>query len=161
VARSSAFAGGFDEATFRAAVLNTMLMGMPEDVTERLTFFWKRTQTFATPDLAGNPYDWTAAPTVDLPGNPKLPDSGTDQGVVVPYALEFAATLAREANTVLGGIDTSRAVVTLMDKDYDKIRTADYARIGDTRYRLLFDAPPQGLFGVTMWTLYLEAEDSA
>jgi hypothetical protein len=161
MAKSSAFAGGFDEATFRTAVLNTMLMGMPEDKSEQLTFCWRRSQTFTSHDLAGNPYDWTATPTTDLPGNPAIPDKGGDQALTVPYALEFTARFTGDANTSLGSIDTSRATVTLLDKDYDRIRTADYAVIGDTRYRLLFDAPPQGLFGVTVWTLFLEAEDSA
>lgn len=161
MAKSSAFSGGFDEAQFRDAVTNTMLMGIPEDPTERLVFYWRRDQTFSPDDPAGNPYDWTSPPIVDDPGNPALPDAGVDQGLSVPYALEFSARPAGSSNTVFGEIDTSRAIVTMLETDYEKIRTSDYARIGDSRYRIQFDAPPQGLFGVTIWTVYLEAEDQA
>ncbi|QBQ74868.1 hypothetical protein [Caudovirales GX15bay] len=159
MARSSAFSSSFDETAFRSAILNTMLMGIPEDADERLTFWWRREQVFSPDDPAGNPYDWTTPPTSDAPGNPDLTDSGTDQSLQVPYALEFSARPAGSSSTVLGEIDTSRAVVTLMDSDFEQVRTADYATIGNTHYRIQFSAPPVGLFGVTVCTLYLEAED--
>jgi hypothetical protein len=161
VAKSSSFAAGFDEAIVRDAILNTMLMGMPEKPIERLTWYWNRAQVFSPDDPAGNPYDWTSPPIVDKPGNPKLKDTGTDQSLQVPYALEFSARPAGSATTVLGEIDTSRAVITLLDTDFEKIRTADYAVIDDSRYRIQFDAPPLGLFGLTVWQIYLEAEDAS
>jgi hypothetical protein len=161
--KASSFAGGFAESTFRDAVYNTMLMGMPEAVEERLTFWWERDKTYTPDDPAGNPYDWTAPPIVDDAGNPVLPDPGTptDQSLIVPYALEFSARPAGSSNTVFGEIDTSRAVVTIIDSDFDKVRTADYATIADTRYRIQFKGPPTGLFAVTVHALYLEAEDSS
>jgi hypothetical protein len=162
MAKSSSFAGGFDEPAFRDAILNTMLMGMPEDPGQRLTFYWSRDRTYSPEDVAGRPYDWTSAPVTNVPGNPDLPDqAGTDQSLQVPYALEFAARPAGSISTPLGEIDTSRAIATVMDKDHGRIATANYARIGDTRYRIEFDAPPQGLFGVTVWTIFLEAEDES
>lgn len=161
MAKSSSFAAGFDEATVRTAILNTMLMGMPEKPIERLTWYWNRDQVFSPDDPAGNPYDWTSPPIVDKPGNPKLKDTGTDQSLQVPYALEFSARPAGSATTVLGEIDTSRAIITLLDTDFEKIRTADYAVIDDSRYRIQFDAPPLGLFGLTVWQVYLEAEDAS
>lgn len=163
MARSSSFSGGFNEAAFRDAIFNTMLMGIPEDPNERLTFWWRRDQTYSPDDPAGNPYDWTSPPVIDKPGNPKLPDKGLDieQSLQVPYALEFSARPAGSSNTVFGEIDSSRAIVTMMEKDFEKVSDADYATIGDSRYRIQFDAPPVGLFGVSVWTLYLEAEDQA
>ena len=159
MARSSSFASGFNETQTRDAILNTMLMGMPDDVAQQLTWYWRRDRTFSPDDPAGNPYDWTAPPIQDNPSNPDLPDDGVDQSLVVPYALEFSARPAGSATTVLGDIDTSRAIVTLLDTYYTQIQTADYARIGDARYRIQFDAPPIGLFGMTVWQVYLEAED--
>lgn len=161
MAKSSSFAGNFDEDTFRSAVYNTMLLGMPDSAADCLVFKWNRTQTFTRVDSAGQPFDWTATAATDQPGNPDLPDVGGDQGLTVPYALEFSARPAGSANTVLGEIDTSRAVVTVIDSDYEKIKTADYSMIGPVRYRIQFQAPPQGLFGVTVYTLYLETEDNA
>jgi hypothetical protein len=161
MAKSSAFTPGFNESAFRDAILNTMLMGIPEDPKERLTFWWRRDQTYSPDDPAGNPYDWTEPPVIDLPGNPKLKDAGVDQSLQVPYALEFSARPAGSSNTVFGEIDASRAIVTMMETDFKKIENSDYATIGDSRYRIQFDAPPVGLFGVSVWTLYLEAEDQA
>jgi hypothetical protein len=159
MAKSSAFSGGFNEATVRDALFNTMLMGMPERTDQRLTWYWKRDQTYVPDDPAGNPYDWTAAPVTDNPGNPALPDAGEDQSLQVPYALEFSARPAGSSTTVLGEIDTSRAEITLLDTDFEKIRTADYAVIDNSRYRIQFSSPPIGLFGLTVHTVYLEAED--
>ena len=163
MATESDFAASFDEPAFRAAILNTTLMGIPEAIAERLTWVWTRDQTFVPDDPAGNPYDWTATAVTDISSNPDLPDQPTPdlQTLVVPYALEFSARPAGSANTVLGEIDTSRAVVTLLDTDYEQIKTADYAVIGDTHYRIQFDAPPVGLFGVTVWSVYLEALDES
>lgn len=161
--KASSFSGGFNEATFRDAIHNTMLMGMPEDPAQRLTFWWRRDREFSPDDPAGNPYDWTAPPVSSQPGNPALPDPGVDadQSLQVPYALEFSARPAGSSNTVFGEIDTSRAIVSLTDSDFTQIATADYATVGDTRYRIQFTGPPQGLFGYTLHTIYLEAEDSA
>lgn len=159
--KASAFNAGFNEAAFRSAINDTMLMGIPEAVDQRLTFWWDRDKTFSPDDPAGNPYDWTAAPLVDDPGNPTLPDDGEPQSLSVPYALDFSARPAGSSNTVFGEIDTSRAVVTMLDSDFARIETADYGTIGETRYRIQFRGPPVGLFGVTVHTLYLEAEDSA
>jgi hypothetical protein len=161
MAKSSSFSGSFNEPAFRDAILNTMVMGMPEDPAERLTFVWRRDQTWVPDDPAGNPYDWTRPPVTDTAANPALPDEGIEQTLQVPYALEFSARPAGSANTVFGEIDISRAVITLMDDAYEQIKTADHAVIGDTRYRIQFDAPAVGLFGVSVWTLYAEAEDSA
>lgn len=158
--KASAFAGGFDETTFRDAIQNTMLMGIPEDENERLTFWWNREQTYTPDDPAGNPYDWTATPVTDEPGNPAIADPGTNQSLIVPYALEFSARPAGSSNTAFGEIDASRAVVTLMDGDFQQIHTADYATIGPTRYRIQFAGPPVGLFAVTVHQIFLEAEDS-
>jgi hypothetical protein len=163
MAKSSAFSPAFNEATFRTAIHNTMLMGMPEDRAQQLTWWWHRDQTFSPDDPAGDPYDWSSPPVTDTPGNSNLADGGTplEQSLIVPYALEFSARPAGSANTVFGEIDTSRAIVSLTDTDYEKIKTADYATIGDTTYRIQFKGPAIGLFGYSLFQLYLEAEDSA
>lgn len=158
MSRTSAFASQFDEPAFRSGVLGAMLMGMPEDVDQQLTWVWDRDLTFTPDDPAGNPYDWAATPVTDNPGNPNEPDvPGQPQTLVVPYALEF--TVGPASATTLGEIDTTRATITVLDADHDRIQTADYAQLGDTRYRIKFDEAPIGLFGVTVWTIHLEAQD--
>jgi hypothetical protein len=163
MAKSSAFSPAFDERSFRQAILNTMLMGMPEDVTQQLTWWWRRDQTFSPDDPAGSPYDWTQPPVTDVGGNPNVKDevSPAEQQLVVPYALEYSPRQSGATNTVFGEIDTSRAIVSLTDTEYEQIKTADYATVGNTTYRIQFKGPAIGLFGYTLYQMYLEAEDSA
>jgi hypothetical protein len=163
MAKSSSFSPAFNESTFRAAILNTMLMGMPEDKAQQLTWWWRREQTYSPDDPAGDPYDWTQPAVSDVPGNPKLKDAGTpaEQFLIVPYALEYSARQTGSSNTAFGEIDTARAIVSLTDSDYEQVKTADYATIGDTTYRIQFKGPAIGLFGYTLFQMYLEAEDSA
>src|SRR4051794_32687627 len=161
MAKASAFSSGFDEATFRQAIADTMVMGIPENPAERLTWWWHRDQTYSPDDPAGDPYDWTTPPIVDTPGNPTLKDKGAEQSLIVNYPLEYSARPAGSANTVFGEIDTSRAIVSLTDTDWEQIKTADYATVGETKYRIQFQGPPVGLFGYTLHTMYLEAEDEA
>lgn len=132
-------------------------MGMPPNEGDQLTWYWKREKTFDPQDRTKNPYDWTEAPATDVPGNPDEPDGS----LVVDYALEFSARPAGSIDVALGQMDTSRAVVTVMDDDYEKIKTADYAMISNTIYDIDFSGPPLGLFAVGVHTLYLLARDEA
>jgi hypothetical protein len=159
MATSSAFAAQFPEAQFRQSIRDAMKMGMPEDDAEKLTWFWKRAQTFNPDDLAGRPLDWTAAPITDDPGNPV--DDAEDDGMIVDYALE-ANNLSSQVDqsiTALGNFNFQKIKVTLFDVDFEKIRTADYARIGTIVYTIRLEAPPYALFGVTMHDVHLEALD--
>lgn len=159
MATNSAFSADFDQAAFETNIRETMRMGMPEDDAEKLTWYWERAKEFSPADVAGNPYDWTSAPMSDDPGNPALPDDGAPQSLIVDYAIEFSSRPAGSVITVLGEIDNSRAVITLLKVDYEKIKDADYAMINGTRYRIQFTGPPLGLFGSTVEQLYLEAVD--
>jgi hypothetical protein len=163
MAKSSAFSPAFNESSFRTAILNTMLMGMPQDPAQQLTWWWRRDVTYSPDDPAGSPYDWTSTPVTDTPGNPKVKDTGApaEQSLIVPYALEYSSRQAASASTAFGEIDTARAIASLTDTDYEKIKTADYATIGETTYRIQFKGPAIGLFGYTLYQMYLEAEDAA
>ncbi len=143
----------FNPAVFRSTIKSTMLMGMPTDVSKRLTWHWKREVEFAKQSASKKPYDWTATPTVDLPGNTSV----SGDKLVVDYALEFATGTGDE--TPLGRFDSTRAVVTLLDEDYEKVKTADYATVDDSTYDIVYTAPPMGLFEVTVWEVHLQARD--
>ena len=76
------------------------------------------------------------------------------------YALEFAArSTAGAEETVLGTFNTSRAVVTLMDEDYEQIKDADYVTIAGATYEIDFVGPPLGMFAVTVYQIHLRAAD--
>lgn len=163
MATTSSFTSRFPEAKFRDAIRNTMKMGMPPEVGDQLAWFWKRTKTYEAQDQSATPYNLDATPVTNEPGNTAIPDADptVDQRLYVDYALEFSARPAGSTSTVLGEIDTSRGTVTLFDVDFEKVKTADYAMIGDTTYRIQLSAPTIGLFGVAMQTIVLEAVDVA
>lgn len=157
MAANSTFAAGFDEAAFREAIRQTMRMGMPPVEADQLTWHWKRDKTFAPQDSTRSPYDWTQTPVSDEPGNASEPDGE----LIVDYAIEFSARTAGNVDITLGRIDPSRAVVTLMDEDFEQVRTADYCSIGNTIYDIDFSGPPMGLFAVGVVQVYLFARDEA
>lgn len=145
----------FNASEFRAAIKGTMQMGMPTDDAEKLTWYFKRVKAWSPQDPAIRPYDWTATPTVDAPADPDNSDGQT----IVDYALEFSASSSTE--TDVGRMDTSKAVVTLLDVDYNEVSEADYAMVGSTTYEIEYVGPPIGMFDCTIYQVYLRARDEA
>lgn len=160
MATSSAFAAQFPEDEFRTAIRETMRMGMPESDDEKLKWWWEHARTWERESPAGHPYDLTAAAVTDTIGNPTQ-DPG-DDGLIVDYTLESNDLSAQvdESNTALGLLNFNKVKVTLFDVDFVKVKDADYATIGTTRYLMQTTTPPYGLFGVTMHDVYLQAVDS-
>lgn len=164
MATDSAFAAFFPEAQFRDSIRQAMKMGMPENPDHQLRWYWNRNRGFDPADGGGNPWSWDQEADPDEPGNPVADPE--DDGLVVDYAAEFNSSSGLGAGvnnqlTPLGPIDPARMTVTVFDVDWDKIKTADYAAIGTTRYRIRYEAPPYALFGVTMHDIMLEANDQA
>ncbi len=145
----------FDPTQFRFFIKQTMKMGIPTATDEKLTWHFKPVQDFTPQDPALKPYDWSTPPESSEPGNPDLP-SGV---AIVDYALEFSAGTSSEGD--VGRFDTSRLKVTLLDVDYEVIKTADYATIGRVYYNIKFVAPPIGMFSVTVYEVHLVARDQA
>lgn len=147
----------FNPTQFRTSIRQTMEMGMPTTVSERLTWHWNRVQTFSPQDPTTNPYEWDQATVTDVPGNSAEPDGS----LVVTYALEFASRQQEGEDTPFGQFDTTRAVVTMLDEEYVLVSTADYASINGSVYEIDFSGPPLGLFEVTVYQVYLTARDEA
>lgn len=157
MAGESILAAGFPAEEFRTNIQQVMLMGMPDDPADRLTFHWDRQRTYDPATVDDDPLDWTETPDTDIPGDWDH-EAGTYQPI---YALEFSARPAGSTNTPLGEIDTSRLIITLLDVDYEQVKTADYATIKDVRYRIQFAAPEVAMFPVGVHQVYMEAEDQA
>lgn len=145
----------FDPNGFRASIKATMQMGMPLDPAERLVWHFREIKSYTTQDPALKPYDWTAAPQLNIPSDPDTPAGQR----IVDYALEFARGTGAE--TEVGSFDTTRLIVTLLDLDFEQIQHAEYATIGRVHYDIDFTGPPQGLFDVTVYSVYLTARDQA
>lgn len=143
------FGAGFDGDAFRAAIRSTMEMGMPEDTNERVTFRWHTERTYVTADPGGNPYSWDETPASEL----------AHDDVQVPCAVNFSARPAGSVDTTLGQFDTARISLTLLDVDYTQVEGADTVLIDNNIYVIDFVGPPQGLFDVTVYTIFATAQD--
>lgn len=151
MARVPGFGAGFDAGAFREAIRSTMLMGMPEATEERVTFRWTPNRTYENHDSGGDPWSWDEVP--------KSEDAPED--VQVPCAVEFSARPAGSVDTAIGQFDVSRAIVTLIDEDFEQIRGADLMVIDGSLYDVQFVGPPIGMFSVTVYQVYGEAQDEA
>jgi hypothetical protein len=128
-----------------------MTMGLPNAEAERATFIWATDRTFGTQDPASNPYDWTDDPVTEE----------THPDVQIPVAVDFAARPAASLETTIGQFDASRVVITILDVDYEKVRGAAMVKLGGNTYDIDFVAPPQGLFEVTVYSVYATARDES
>lgn len=141
----------FDAAKVRAALHFAMKMGSPTKPSEDVIFRWNTVETFQSKDPAGRPYDFGSTPTTST----SKPD------VVIDTAGEFSARPSGSRDTEIGHFDTSRMVLTILDDDIDKVRDADLVIIDGNEYRILFIAPPDALFDMTVYQMYLEAVDES
>lgn len=133
----------------RAALHFAMQMGTPKNPTEDVIFRWTTKETFQSKDPAGHPYSWDAPAVTSV----------TKPDVHIDCAVQFSARPSGSRDTEIGHFDTSRVILTILDDDINKVRTADLVIIDGNEYRILFMAPPEGLFDLTVYTLYLEARD--
>lgn len=142
----------FNADAFRSAIRFAMSMGLPEEESERITFRWRVERTYSNPDPTGRPFSFSEEPeTVD-----------EHDDVQVPAAVRFSSRATGGiAGTGLGEIDTPRVEVTLLDVDYALVETADIIVFDGSEYEINFVKPPDGLFDVTVYTLYATAVDEA
>jgi len=141
--------GAFNEAAFRDGILFAMNMGTPKEVEERVTFVWEAKKDYLAEDGKGVPF--------------KLDDAGTlvtpERTAQIPLALEFINRSTLSGGTGLEAFDTPRVVLTVMDTEFPQIQGADYMIIDGDHYDIKFEAPPVGLFNVTVHTIHGHARD--
>jgi hypothetical protein len=143
------FGAGFDAAAFRSAIRSTMEMGLPNTAAERATFRWNVERTYEREDPSHNPYEWDEVPSTEL----------THADVQIPVAVEFSARPAASLDTAIGQFDVGRAIITILDVDYELVRGADLVLLGENTYVIDFVGPPIGLFEVTVYQAYASALD--
>lgn len=142
---------GFDAALFRSAIRSTMTMAAPNASEDRATFRWSPAKTYNPQDPAHFPYTWTETPATDV----------EHADVQVPVAVEFSARPAASQQTAVGEIDASRAILTVLDVDYELVRGADLVLLGQNTYDVEFVAPPIALFDVDVYQIYTIARDES
>lgn len=147
---TDARASAFDADVFRDAIRFAMSMGLPDTESERITFRWTPQKSYSIADPAGNPYSWDQTPSEVV----------EHDDVQVPAAVEFTSRASGGVvGSPFGEIDSPRIVVTLLDEDYEQVRGADLVILNDSVYVVNFVKPPDGLFDVTIYTLYCTARD--
>ncbi len=145
------FGADFPDDLFRDAIRKTMSMGLPDDEAMRPTFRWTTDKTFSVADPAGDPYVWSEVPSAQV----------THDDVQVAVAVEFTARKSSAEGGPFGEIDVSRVTLTLLDEEFELIAGADQVILSGNTYEIAMVAPAQGLFGVTIWTLYGNAVDES
>lgn len=144
-------ANAFNADEFRSGILFAMNMATPEDSDQRVTFRWIDQKEYDVKDRTGKPFVWTQEPESTI----------TKDDVQVPCAVQFVSRTTLAGQNAVSDMDTSRAELTLLDAQYQLVKDADIVLIGTNEYRPDFVAPPSGLFGETIWTMFVSAIDES
>jgi hypothetical protein len=129
-----------------------MEMGMPtgDNPVRRCTFIWTDKNTFATADPEGSPYDFGATPVTSV----------SHDDVIIPVAIEVMPS-DDKGTSAIGELDAVKASLTMLDIHYEQVRGANIVRLDDSTYTIDYVAPPQGLFDVNIWTMYITSLDES
>lgn len=142
---------GFAAEEVRAGLLLAMQVGLPPKVENRPHFVVpaETPDRGQDTDARGVPLDWRGNRTY----------VGQDRTVTVPCAVEV---FDREGQaTSFGVVAPYRAVITLLDKEYEQVKGFKYVVLGGNRYRYLHTEPPVGLVSIEVWTVHVVTDDEA
>lgn len=140
--------GSFNAAETRATLRATMAMGLPNAVAMRPTFYFPNDDTFAQASMSGKPWDWTAAVVENDPD--RAP-------VQVPCAIEVDGT-AVNLNAI-GNFNPQRAVLTILDVDYAKVRGFSEVKMKGAVYRYSKLIDVIGLYDMDTYLIEVVARD--
>ena len=149
----------FSSARFRDAIKFAMKMGTPNPTPNRGTFRWNDVKTYDVADGGGNPYDFTKVPLT----TESWPD------VQVDMAVEFISRSTLSGRTAIAEFDTPRAVLTILDEDWDLVLDTegtprpmpDVVLLGGNVYNIDYVAPDIGLFDVNVYQIHCSAVDES
>lgn len=143
----------FNAAAVRDALRFAMTMGLPDTTEHQATFIWTTDKEFAQADSGNTPFNLGAVPTTTT----------EFEDVQVPVAVEFFSKGGDSQKTRVGEFDTARCTITVLDEDYESLfqggRRPDRVRLKDSLYRIEFEAPPVGLFDLTVYQFFCISED--
>src|SRR3954451_15640230 len=139
---------GFDARAFRQNIRFVMQMGAPPIDGEQATFYFPSQLVYnANTDQDDVPFDPNATVTRVTP-----------TPVKVPCAVEY-----KDANgelTGLGVITPSKASITLLDEDYEKVKGCSYVALRGEKFTYRSTEFPTGLFDVGVYVMHFVAEDA-
>lgn len=143
----TAFAADFPSDEFRDAITNTMIMGLPNKESEEVEFSWAKDVTYTIQDSDNKPYSLSTS--ASTPVTDDTPDP-----VKISVAVEYIHRAPD--GTPLGEFDNPRAVLTILDVEYEKVRGADYVTLGGNKYMISY-VLVEALFDVDVYTLQATA----
>lgn len=152
--------GPFDSTKFRDAIGFAMKMGLPGTASERVTFQWDPSNTYAAADQKGNPYDWTSSPTASVTAADLV------ASLALPAAVEYTDSKSSSGDTTIGDFDKGRIKITILDTQYALITDGDLGLpdsvlVDGNTYNVDYFIPPTALFDVTVYSLYCTARDES
>ena len=143
------FGAGFDAAAFRDNIKSTMQMGSPNSSSEKVTFRWPVQKTYqGRTDPSGKPYSKNAV----------VLDESTNEDVQIDCAVEFIDRTS--VGSPIGEFNNPRVLITILDEDFEAVRTASTVLIGGNTYSIQYSRPV-GLFSVTVYELFAQAVDES
>ena len=129
----------------------TMVLGLPETVAERPTFFFEDDKTWTRQDMEGSPWDWTACP-------PALVQKSSVQ---VLCAYEFFAPLGRQGAflTEVGEFNPTTLVLTMFEEEHDEVDGFNFVTVGpdDTKWWFRTWKPAVSLNDLTVYEVHTAA----
>ena len=140
--------GEFSAAETRAELREAMVMGLPGEVAMRPTFYFPADDSFAQASLSGAPWDWEADPVENDPD--RAP-------VRVPCAVEVDGIAVNM--TAIGQFNPQRAVLTILDEDWDKVSGFHEMTMGGAVYRYSKLVQIIGLFDMDTYLVEVLARD--
>ena len=150
----------FPSAKVRAGLKFAMQMAFPEDSAQQITWQWTIKRDFKKQDSGGFPFEWTSSQV-------QSQTVITDKIVDCAVQTKAPAGTTRVGGTTMGIMDIASATVTLLDVDYDALVAhglgdfPDQAVMDGAVYVVQTKGPPEGLFDVTVYSIYLQAIDES
>lgn len=138
---------GFNAEAFRDAIHQAMSMGAAPDAAQQVQWYLPSTLTYnVAVDGAHVPFDPAATVTRTTP-----------PPVRVDCAVEYLD--AEGQPTSFGLMTPSRVAITVLDVDYERIKTATHVVIHGDRYNYRRTEPPGGLFDVGLYVIHFTGAD--
>lgn len=129
----------------REVLRRTMVMGLPEEDSQKPTFYFERIVAWDEYDTENNPWEWDQAPIAETQQQPVRP--------ICTY--EFFAPLGRQGAhfTEVGDFNPTTLLVTVFEDELAQIWGSSHVEIGPSTLRWYFRywRPAGGLNDLTIY----------